>query len=595
MNQGHIRNFVIISHVNHGKSTLADRFLEITKTIDLRKMQPQYLDRMALERERGITIKMQPVRMSWKDYTLNLIDTPGHVDFSYEVSRSLAAVEGAILLVDATKGIQAQTIANLEMALKQNLAIIPAINKIDIADSEQIKETKKELVNLLKIEGEEIFLVSAKTGEGIEGLIEKVIERVPAPAYTKASAFAKATVDKSAGESKMRALIFDSEYDFYKGVITYIRMVDGEIKNKDKIYLIGSKTPAEAIEVGYFKPELTPCDKLKAGEIGYVATGLKDIEKCRVGDTVTVYSLKFKVDSLKGYQQPQSMVFASFYPIDPNDYNQLKDGLGKLKLNDASLIFEIESLSGLGRGFRCGFLGMLHLEIVSERLKRDYGLDLIITSPSVVYKPCTFSEKVQGKDTEEPWVELEIITPEKYLGQINKLLSNFPGKFKASKWLTKEKIVIKFEGPLDIILQGFYDKLKTAGSGYASMSYKLMGYKKADLVNLDILINQEKIEAFSKIVRKQDAYKIAKKMTKILKENIPPQQFAVPIQAAVSGKIIARETKKALRKDVIAGLYGGDYTRKRKLLEKQKKGKKKLAKLGKITIPSEVFLKVLKS
>ena len=580
MNQKNIRNFCVLSHIDHGKSTLADRFLEITKTIDLRKMQPQYLDRMALERERGITIKMQPVRMIWKDYILNLIDTPGHVDFSYEVSRSLAAVEGAILLVDATKGIQAQTIANLEMALKQNLAIIPAINKVDVADSEQIEETKKELVNLLKIEREEIFLVSAKTGEGIKGLIERVIERVPVPAFQPAA-------DQPKAGASLRALIFDSEYDFYKGVIAYIRIVDGEIENKDKIYLIGSKTPAEAIEVGYFKPELTPCDKLKAGEIGYVATGLKDIDKCRVGDTITRnkrQEIRDKVKPLRGYKGPQSMVFASFYPIDPNDYNHLKDGLGKLKLNDASLTFETESLSGLGRGFRCGFLGMLHLEIVSERLKRDYGLDLIITSPSVVYK-----------DTEEPWVELEIITPEKYLGQINKLLNNFPGKFKDAKWLTKEKIVIKFEGPLDIILQGFYDKLKTAGSGYASMSYKLTGYKKADLVNLDILINKEKIEAFSKIVRKQDAYKIAKKMTKILKENIPSQQFTVPIQAAVSGKIIARETKKALRKDVIAGLYGGDYTRKRKLLEKQKKGKKKLAKFGKITIPSEVFLKVLKN
>ena len=584
MNEKNIRNFCVLSHIDHGKSTLADRFLEITKTIDLRKMQPQYLDRMALERERGITIKMQPVRMSYilnaKPYILNLIDTPGHVDFSYEVSRSLAAVEGAILLADATEGIQAQTIANLEMAQRQKLTIIPVINKIDVANHEQIEETKKELINLLKIPEKNIFLVSAKTGEGIKGLIEKVIERVPVPAYAKASA----------GESKMRALIFDSEYDFYKGVIAYIRIVDGEIKNKDKIYLIGSKTPAEAIEVGYFKPELTPCDKLKVGEIGYVATGLKDIDKCRVGDTVAVYSSKFKVDSLKGYHEPQPMVFASFYPIDPNDYNQLKDGLGKLKLNDASLTFETESLSGLGRGFRCGFLGMLHLEIVSERLKRDYGLDLIITSPSVVYHAPT----PEGVG-EEPWIELEIITPEKYLGQINKLLSNFPGKFKDTKWLTKEKIVIKFEGPLDIILQRFYDKLKTAGSGYASMSYKLMGYKKADLVNLDILINKEKVEVFSKIVRKQDAYKIAKKMTKILKENIPPQQFAVPIQAAVSGKIIARETKKALRKDVIAGLYGGDYTRKRKLLEKQKKGKKKLARFGKITIPSEVFLKILKS
>ena len=596
MNQEYVRNFCVLSHIDHGKSTLADRFLEITKTIDSRKMQPQYLDRMALERERGITIKMQPVRMSYvsalptgrlgpKSYILNLIDTPGHVDFSYEVSRSLAAVEGAILLVDATKGIQAQTIANLEAAKQEELAIIPVINKIDIADPEQIESAKKELLTLLKIpasqpasrqggRGEkkhEIHFVSAKTGEGIETLLELVVEKIPSP---------------KGKEKILRALIFDSEYDFYKGVIASIKIVDGEIKKGDKVYLMGSKTQAEAIEVGYFSPELVPCDKLEAGEIGYIATGLKDIEKCRVGDTVTklkIENRKLKIEPLRGYQEPQPMVFASFYPVDPDDYDELKDGLGKLKLNDASLTFEIESLPGLGRGFRCGFLGMLHLEIVSERLKRDYGLDLVITSPSVIYKK-----------NQEPWMELEIITPKKYLGQVNKLLSDFPGRFKDTEWLTKEKLIIKYQGPLDIILKGFYDKLKTVSSGYASMSYNLIGYRESNLVKLDILINKEPVEAFSKIVRKEDVYREGKRMTKLLREIIPSQQFTVPIQAAVSGKIIARETKKALRKDVIAGLYGGDYTRKRKLLEKQKKGKRKLARFGKISIPPEVFLKVLK-
>ncbi|MBA7666399.1 Elongation factor 4 [subsurface metagenome] len=560
-----IRNFVIISHIDHGKSTLADRFLEITKTVNPRKMRPQYLDRMALERERGITIKMQPVRMEWKGYILNLIDTPGHIDFSYEVSRSLAAVEGAILLVDASQGIQAQTLTNLELARKQNLEIISVINKIDLATAD-IEKTKQEIKSLLKTN--DILLISAKTGEGIEEVLKKVIEEVPAP-----SSFAKAS------EDKFRALIFDSEYDSYKGIIAYVRIFNGQVKKGDKIYLIQSEVKSEVVEIGYFKPELKSAKELKSGEIGYIATGLKNIEHCRVGDTIA----GSKIEPLKGYQEPQSVVFASFYPMDKDDYDLLKQALGKLKLNDASLNFIPESSKALGRGFKCGFLGMLHLEIISERLKRDYGLDLVITSPSIVYKV-----------NKEPWIEMEVITPQKYLGQINKLLSDFPGEFKDTKWLTKDKIIVKFEGPLDIILQGFYDKLKTVRSGYASMYYNLIGYKEADLVKLDILINKEPIEAFSKIIRKEDAYKEGKRIVKLLKENLPSYQWAVPIQASVANKIIARETKRAMRKDVTAPLYGGDYTRKKKLLEKQKKGKRKLAQFGKISIPSEVFLKVLK-
>ena len=580
MSKEFIRNFVIISHIDHGKSTLADRFLEITKTVDPRKMQPQYLDRMALERERGITIKMQPVRMSYtldsNHYILNLIDTPGHVDFSYEVSRGLAAVEGAVLLVDATKGIQAQTVTNLEMAKEENLVIIPVINKIDIAQLDQIEKSQTELAHLLKINQEEICLVSAKTGKGVEKILDLIIKKIPSP---------QGDINKP-----LRALIFDAEYDFYKGVIAHIRIIEGTIKKGDKIYLIGSKTKAEVVEVGYFAPEMRPCNELRAGEIGYVATGLKEIEKSRVGDTITKIENNqnyLKVKPLKGYREPQPRVCASFYPVDKNDFDLLKNALNRLKLNDASLVFEIETNEGLGRGFRCGFLGLLHLEIISQRLKRDYNLDLIVTSPSVVYR-------FKNREIEEPWARLEIITPVKFLGSVMELLKTLRGEFKETNYLSQDKVIISYESPLNDIITGFYDKLKSVSSGYASMSYDLIGYRKGNLVRLDILLAGEKINAFSKIVPEERAYKEAKRMVTILKEIIPAQQFAVPIQAVIGSKIIARETKKALRKDVTAPLYGGDFTRKKKLLEKQKKGKKKLAKFGKITLSSEVFLKALR-
>jgi len=572
MNEKKIRNFVIFAHIDHGKSTLADRFLEITKTVDVRKMRPQYLDRMAIERERGITIKMQPVRMEWDNYILNLIDTPGHVDFSYEVSRSLAAVEGAILLVDATQGVQAQTLTNLEMARKENLIIIPAINKIDLPTA-QIQQTQKEIENILGITKEKIVLVSAKTGENVEKLLKRVIEDIPSA--------------KEFQDGNLRAIIFDSEYDPYKGVIAYVRIFSGRVKAGDNIFLMQAKTKAEVLEVGFFKPEPTKAQELNAGEIGYIATGLKEIEKCRVGDTITLDSCRFKVQSLKGYAEPQPVVFASFYPVNSDDYDLLKEGLAKLKLNDASLNFVPESSNALGRGFRCGFLGMLHLEIVSERLKRDYRLELIITAPSVIYKRT-------GEKIEEPWIEIEIISPGKYVGQINGLLKNFPGAFKDTVWLTEDKVAIVYECPLEVILRGFYDKLKNVSSGYASMFYTLIGYREADLVELEILINHEKIEAFSKMVRKNEAYQEGKRIVELLKEILPMYQFAVPIQASVGGRIIARETKKASRKDVTGYLYGGDVTRKKKLLEKQKRGKKKMAQIGKITIPPEVFLKALK-
>jgi len=578
MNREKIRNFVIFAHIDHGKSTLADRFLEITKTVDSRKMKPQYLDMMAIERERGITIKMQPVRMDYNGYVLNLIDTPGHVDFFYEVSRSLAAVEGAILLVDATQGVQAQTLTNLEMAKKEKLVIVPAINKIDLPTA-QVEKTKEEIENLLGIDRKEIILISAKTGQNVETLLEEVIKKVPPPPESK--------------NEFLRAIIFDSKYDAYKGVVAYVRVFDGYVKNADNILLMQSNAKTEVLELGFFRPDLVAAKELFQGEIGYIATGLKEIEKCRVGDTITEFSAKGgsasggKIDPLRGYMEPQPVVFASFYPVNSDDYDILKDGLGKLKLNDASLSFTPESSGTLGRGFRCGFLGMLHLEIISERLRRDYNLDLVITSPSVVYKK-------EGDKTEEPWIEMEIISPSQYVGQINNLLSGFPGAFKDTKWLTEEKVLIVYDGPLDIILRGFYDKLKNVSSGYASMAYKLIGYKEGDLVWLDILINHEKIEAFSKMVRRSDAYKEGKRTVDILKDALPNYLIAVPIQASVEGNIIARETKKAMRKDVTGYLYGGDVTRKRKLLEKQKKGKKKMAQIGKISIPSDVFLKILK-
>lgn len=571
-----IRNFVIMAHIDHGKSTLADRFLEITKTIDPRKMQPQFLDRMSIERERGITIKMQPVRMEWNGCILNLIDTPGHVDFSYEVSRSLAAVEGAILLVDATQGVQAQTLTNLEFARKENLTIIPVINKIDLSTADTEK-TIKEIEQLLSVNREEIILVSGKTGENVEKLLQKVIEKIPAPKLL---------------DEVPRALIFDSEYDIYKGVVAYVRIFGGNFKKQDKINLMQVGANGEALELGYFKPEFVESKELKTGEIGYIATGLKEIEKCRVGDTVTkleIRNSKFEIKPLRGYMEPQPVVFASFYPIDSDDYDLLNDGLRKLKLNDSSLSFSPESSGALGRGYRCGFLGMLHLEIISERLKRDYGLNLITTSPSVIYKKTE-------KGIEEPVMDMEIITPNQYLGSINKLLSGFPGEFKDTVWLTDEKIIIKFEGPLDIILQGFYDKLKTVSSGYASMSYQIKDYKPAELVKLDILIDKEKIEAFSKMVRKNDAHREGKRLVELLKEVLPYYQWSVPIQAVVDGNIVARETKRAMRKDVTGYLYGGDYSRKRKLLEKQKKGKKKMMAAGKgsVDIPPDTFVKILK-
>ena len=594
-----IRNFIICAHIDHGKSTLADRFLELTGTIPKTKMREQFLDSMELERGRGITIKMHPVRMDYalnlKPYTLNLIDTPGHVDFNYEVSRSLAAVEGAVLLVDATKGIQAQTLANLELAQKQNLVIIPAVNKIDSPQA-RTAETKTDLAKLLNIPEKEVFEISAKYGTNVEKLLQAVIEKIPCP--SRSSGFV---------EGGLRALIFDSKYDSFKGVIAYVRVVDGEISPGDKIYLIQTKTKGEAKEVGYFKPELVATGELKAGEIGYIATGIKEPEKVRVGETITKIS-NLNIEALPGYQTPKPMVFASIYPESPDDFDALKTALAKLKLNDASLSFEPEMKEALGRGFRCGFLGTLHAEIVSERLRREFGLDLVVSNPSVVYKiinkkeketfvysPSDWPEAAGIKEAREPWVKIEIMTPTSYLGEVSELLKNSEGNLIETKYFTQDRLLLIYEVPLRKIIIGFYDNLKGRTQGFASMNYELLSWRPGDLVRLEILIAGRREEAFSKIVSEKDAFSEGKRMVERLKEILPAQLFSVPLQAAISGKIAARETIKAKRRDVIAPLYGGDYSRKRKLLEKQKKGKKELKEKGRIQIPSKVFLEMFKS
>ncbi|MBU1177084.1 translation elongation factor 4 [Patescibacteria group bacterium] len=588
--QQNIRNFCIISHIDHGKSTLADRLLELTKTIEKRKMKKQFLDMMDLEREKGITIKLQPVRMEYKDYILNLIDTPGHVDFAYEVSRSLAAVEGAILMVDASQGVQAQTLANLHFAQEQNLVIIPVLNKIDLPNA-QIKETVQEICQMLNVKEDEIIKISAKEGTNIDKVLSAVIERIPAPSGKQ--------------EDPLRALIFDSDYDLYKGVVVYVRIVDGQIKTRDKITMFASKAQAEIIETGVFKPDFVKTNSLNAGEIGYIATGLKDLGQCQVGDTITLFGSIIK--PLLGYKKINSVVFASFYPIESSDYDLLKESLDKLKLSDASLQYEPESCEGLGRGFRCGFLGMLHLEIILERLKREYQLNLIVTSPSVTYQitdnenkefvissPEDMPEVNKINSIKEPWVCLEVITPNLYLGQVMKLLEGMRSEYKDTQYLGVGRVLIKYDIALSEIVVDFYDKLKNITSGYGSMNYEITGYRLGDLIKMDILIAGEKQEAFSRIVHKEGVYKEAKALVLKLKQAIPKQLFSISIQAVIGGKVIARETISAMRKDVTGYLYGGDYTRKRKLLEKQKKGKKKMRSLGKLNIPQEVFLKVLK-
>jgi len=634
-----IRNFCIIAHINHGKSTLADRMLEITKTIEERKMKEQLLDTMELERERGITIKLQPVRMIYQPkisnfefrisnqfsndsilknsnlknlgiqnslkiqnskFILNLIDTPGHVDFSYEVSRSLAAVEGAILLVDATKGVQAQTVANLYQAIEQRLEIIPVVNKIDLPNAE-IERTKKEIAHLLGCGEEKILEASGKTGQGVPEILNNIVERIPPPA-------GGAEKPASPAGGPLRALIFDSKYDLYKGVLAYVKIVDGEVKAEDKILTMATKQESSVIEVGYFSPELKKAGTLAAGEIGYIATGFKSVQDCRVGDTIV--SSKFKVQSLKlpGYKEVKPMVYASFYPKEGSDYNFMRDALGKLKLNDAAFAFEPESNQALGRGFRCGFLGLLHMEIIQERLKREFEIEQVITTPSVVYEIKLKSKNEKLKiyspiempdpsiidSIEEPYVKLDIISPSKYLGAIMELMNSARAEYKNTEYLEADKIILTFEAPLTDVIVDLHDKLKSASSGFASMNYEFIGYQPNDLVKLDILVAGEKVDAFSRIVPRRNAFSEGKVLVEKLKEVVPRQNFQVALQAAVGGKILARETIKAFRKDVTTKLYGGDVTRKRKLLEKQKKGKKLRAQSGRVEIPSSAFLAVLR-
>lgn len=593
-----VRNFCIIAHIDHGKSTLSDRLLELTKTVEQRKMKEQLLDQMDLERERGITIKLQPVRMNYsqngREYVLNLIDTPGHVDFNYEVSRSLAAVEGAVLLVDATKGVQAQTLSNLYLAIEQGLEIIPVVNKIDLPNAD-VAKTKKEIIHILGCREEEILEVSGKTGLGVEKLLEKIVSLVPCP---------KGDVSKP-----LRALIFDSKYDTYKGVVAYVRIIDGGVGRDDKITMMASWADSDVVEVGYFKPDLQKTSKLTAGDIGYIATGFKSVAHCQVGDTVALASLREKTEMLSGYKKVTPMVYASFYPIEGDDYNFMRDALEKLKLNDAAFVFEPESNQALGRGFRCGFLGMLHLEIIQSRLEREFEISPTITTPSVVYEvelrsrkdfklkiysPTELPDPSEIEKIYEPYVKLDIISPSGYLGAIMEVMKSTRAEYRNTEYIDSERMVLTFDCPLTDVITNLHDDLKSASSGYASMNYEIREYRPYDLVKLDILVAGEKVEAFSRIVPKERAFIEGKHAVEKLKDAIPKQNFQIALQAAIGGKVIARETIKAFMKDVTAKLYGGDFSRKKKLLEKQKRGKKKMKNIGRISIPSEAFLAVLK-
>ncbi len=585
-----IRNFCIIAHIDHGKSTLADRMLEITGTVSKREMKDQLLDTMDIERERGITIKLQPVRMNYKGYELNLIDTPGHVDFTYEVSRSLLAAEGAILLVDASQGIQAQTLANLYLAMENNLMIIPAVNKIDLPNA-QPEKVMDEIVKLLGCTKEEIYKVSGKTGDGVAELLDAVIKKVPEP--------------KVEANKDLRALIFDSVYDEYRGVIALVRIFDGQVEPGNKLKFVSTNDEIEALEVGHFSPKYKKDAKLTMGEIGYIVTGLHNVSQCRVGDTITLVGKK--VEPLPGYQEVKPMVYAGVFCKDGSDFNKLREAIEKMKLNDAALSYEPENSQALGFGFRCGFLGLLHLEIFQERLNREFGLELIVTIPSVAYKiyfsngknemifnPMSFPDPTAIVKVEEPIMKVDIFTPKDYLGSIMKLTTEKRGVYINTEYLDEDVAILHYYIPLTQIIVDFYDKLKSVSSGYASLNYDFYDYESTEVVKMDILVADEKVEALSMITYKDSAYHAGKRVVDILKDTLPRQQFMVKIQASIGGKIIAAERISALRKDVTAKLYGGDWTRRAKLLEKQKKGKKKMMGMGKVDIPNEAFLAVLK-
>lgn len=591
MESTNIRNFCIIAHIDHGKSTLADRMLEITGTVPKREMKEQLLDQMDIERERGITIKLAPVRMEYGGHILNLIDTPGHVDFSYEVSRSLAAVEGAILLVDATQGIEAQTLSTLYAAVDHNLEIIPVVNKIDLPAARP-DEVAHEIIKVLGCREDEIIYSSGKTGEGVEEILKAVVSRIPAP--------------EDKGE-RTRALIFDSVYDPYRGVVAFVRVFSGAIKNNDEIFLIQTGSGGKVEECGYFKPKYFTHSPLSSGEIGYIVTGFREVSEASVGDTIT--QKKDQADSpLPGYKKVKPFVYASIFSTDSDKYPELKEAIEKLKLNDASLSYEQERSDMLGHGFRCGFLGLLHLDIVRERLEREFDLDLVITSPTVIYKVVMIDgeEKTVEKaadlpsphefrEISEPWADLEIITPKEFIGTIMDLTQNKRGIYQNTEYFDDNRVVLKYEIPLAELIIDYYDQLKSISRGYASLNYELKDYRISDLSKIDILIAEDKVDALSFITHTLKAQREARRIVERLKELIPRQNFEVKIQAAISANIIASERISPMRKDVTAKLYGGDVTRKNKLLDKQKKGKKKMKMIGKVNIPSDVFIKVLRS
>jgi GTP-binding protein LepA len=588
MSQDRIRNFSIIAHIDHGKSTLADRILELTHAVSSREMREQVLDTMELERERGITIKAQAVRVDWKGHQLNLIDTPGHVDFTYEVSRSLQACEGALLVVDAAQGTQAQTLANAYLAIENNLEIVPVVNKIDLPQADP-DASSAELADLIGDEPEHVLRISAKTGTGVEGVLDAIVERVPAPAGDP--------------DAPARALIFDSSYDQYRGVVAFVRVVDGRFSTREPLRAMALGTRFEAEELGFFSPTRRASATLQAGEVGYVITGLKDVSRLRVGDTLTSERRPAE-GPLPGYKDVKPMVFAGLFPTDSDDYPELRDALEKLKLNDAALFYEPETSQALGFGFRCGFLGLLHMEIVRERLEREFDLDLLVTAPNVAYRvrppngewvevhtPADMPNELE--EVEEPYIKASIIVPKEYVGAVMELNNDRRGRFDHLEYLSEERVHLTYELPLAEIVLDYYDQLKSRTRGYASFDYDVIGFRPGQLVRVDVLVGGETVDALSLIVHRDSAYDRGRALVERLREEIPRQQFDVAIQAAIGARIIARETVKARRKDVLAKCYGGDITRKRKLLEKQKAGKKRMKQVGMVEVPHEAFLAVL--
>lgn len=595
MKRENIRNFSIIAHVDHGKSTLADRLLQLTNTVDARVMQEQLLDGMDLERERGVTIKASAVRMLYKaldgeEYLINLIDTPGHVDFTYEVSRALQACEGAILVVDASQGIEAQTLTNVYLALEQDLEIIPVINKIDLPAARP-DEIAHDIEDLLGISGDDMVRISAKSGIGVQDVLERVVRDVPPPVGDL--------------DAPLRALVFDSHYDSYKGVVAYVRVIDGHFTGRDILRLMATDARFEPVELGVFSPDMRPVGSLSAGEVGYVATGLKTVRECRVGDTLTL-NVGGADEALPGYKQVKPMVFAGIYPTNNDDYSELRDALEKLQLNDASLVYEPETSQALNFGFRVGFLGLFHMEIIQERLEREYDLDILATAPSVEYQvvktngelvivdsPSQLPDETLIREIREPWMKIQVYTPQEYIGAIMDLVIKKHGEYDTTEYLDTTRVVLHYRIPLSEIIIDFYDRLKSVTRGYASLDYQFDDYRAGDLVRLDVLVNNESVDALAMIVHRDDAYYKGQRLVTRLKELIPRQMFVVPIQAAVGKRIISRANVSAIRKDVLAKCYGGDITRKKKLLEKQKKGKKRMKMIGSVEVPQEAFMALL--